>query len=219
LPTFQPQIVLGQDLRETFGIEHCPCIRSVADIAYCFEGLKYLKREVMVAGALDCKSRLLSCEIISVGTTDRLYVRIGESFKPVIKSCGSAIFLVHNHPSGSLTPSSEDMELTRRVAEAGLLLGYAVVDHVIISTKGHRSLLSAQTLAKYSKDLVVNAWQKAVVADQPAKSIAWRCKGCGRSCIDSVSTSMRECCIAVKCLGCNEFSWLNAKGPASKVVS
>ena len=68
-------------------------------------------------------------------------VRIGDAFQDAVKTGAMGIFLVHNHPSGSLEPSNEDRNLTNQAKEAGWLLGYPLLDHVIISKSGHCSLM------------------------------------------------------------------------------
>jgi DNA repair protein RadC len=97
----------------------------------------------MIAGTLDCKSRLLSWNLLAVGSSEWLIVRVGDAFADAIRMSASGVFLVHNHPSGSLEPSREDIELTRNVERAGKLLGYTLFDHVIVSKEGHRGLITA----------------------------------------------------------------------------
>jgi hypothetical protein len=208
LPNFRPRIALHQDLQATLGFGACPTIRSAADVAYCLSEMSNLHREVLVVGVLNCKSQLIRCDIISVGTTERLYLKIGDAFHPVISSNGTALFLAHNHPSGSLEPSQEDMNLTREVAKAGLLLGYTLVDHVILSKKGHRSLTCMKTLSKFFKDEVVEPEARLVAADRSTVSVAWRCRTCRRANICSVSASPQDNGVPVACAGCSNCRWL-----------
>jgi DNA repair protein RadC len=102
-----------------------------------------LDREIMIAGTLDCKSRLLCWSLLAVGSSEWLIVRVGDAFADAIRMSASGIFLVHNHPSGSLEPSREDIDLTRNVERAGKLLGYTLFDHVIVAKEGHRGLITA----------------------------------------------------------------------------
>lgn len=210
MPRFQPQIALHQDLRTTLGIDACPTISSAADIAFCFSTMKQLSKEVMVVGALDCKSRLLRCDILSVGTAERLCMRIGDAFHPAIATGGTSIFLVHNHPSGSLVPSQEDIALTQEVAKAGLLLGYTLVDHVIIAGRGYRSLVCAKTLSKYARDFVVSGTLRAEAAEQSLACVTWRCVACGTSNLHTLS-GIGVGCMAVTCSSCSNFRWLHPK--------
>jgi DNA repair protein RadC len=138
---FKASFHLGEDLRSKFGADGCPEVRSADDIAGAFQDMAQLNREIMIAGTLDCKCRLTYWNIVSVGCSDKVVIRIGEVFHGAILTHGTGIFLVHNHPSGSLKPSTLDLQLTRDVTKAGQLLGYPLLDHVIVARKGHRSIL------------------------------------------------------------------------------
>lgn len=61
-------------------------------------------------------------------------------FQSALKANASAIILSHNHPSGNLTPSSEDLKLTKKLKEGGKLLDISILDHIIYSTEGYYSL-------------------------------------------------------------------------------
>jgi len=63
-----------------------------------------------------------------------------EVFKPAILTSSAGIILVHNHPSGDPTPSRQDIEITRRLVEAGKILGIEVLDHVVIGNNEYKSL-------------------------------------------------------------------------------
>jgi DNA repair protein RadC len=138
---FQPDFILGVDLRRAYGIDECPIISSSADIACTFENMASLKREMMLVGAVDCKHRMVACDVLAIGSDSRVCLKIGDAFKVALNSDAHAIFLAHNHPSGSLTPSEEDILLTSQFIQAGRLMGIPVLDHVIISTKGFFSLM------------------------------------------------------------------------------
>ena len=69
-----------------------------------------------------------------MGSLNQSIVHPREVFKTALLSSAAAIILIHNHPTGDTTPSSEDFEVTRRLQEAGTLLGIKVLDHIIIGT-------------------------------------------------------------------------------------
>jgi DNA repair protein RadC len=138
---FQPKFIFGVDLRAMYGIDECPIIGSSADIACAFENMAALRNEILVVGSVDCKHRMVACDVLSIGSDSRVSLKIGDAFKVAVKSDGHAVFLAHNHPSGSLTPSKEDILLTNQLIEAGTLLGIPVLDHIIISSKGFCSLM------------------------------------------------------------------------------
>ena len=89
---------------------------------------------------LDAKNRLISRETVSVGHLTAALVHPREVFKAAILANAAAIALVHNHPSGDPEPSREDVEITRRLVKAGELLGIPVLDHVVVTRRGHVSI-------------------------------------------------------------------------------
>ncbi len=117
-----------------------PAIRSPGDVSKLLaERLRYLDREHFLAVLLDTKNQLLGTELVSVGSLDTSLVHPREVFKAAVRRSASSVILAHNHPSGDPTPSSADVTCTRRLAEAGHVLGITVLDHVII---GHGSYVS-----------------------------------------------------------------------------
>jgi DNA repair protein RadC len=91
-------------------------------------------REYFAALLLDGKNRVVSIHQVSQGSLNQSIVHPRETFKAALLANAAAIILVHNHPTGDLTPSREDIEITRRLREAGELLGIRVLDHVIVDT-------------------------------------------------------------------------------------
>jgi len=91
-------------------------------------------RECCVAMMLDGKNRISSVHLVSQGSLNQSIVHPREVFKAAVLANAAAIIIAHNHPSGDLTPSREDREITRRLKEAGELLGVRLLDHVIVDT-------------------------------------------------------------------------------------
>lgn len=91
-------------------------------------------REVFAVMMLDGKNRIASIHKVSEGSLNQSIVHPREVFKAAILSNAAAIILAHNHPSGDLEPSREDREITRRLKDAGDLMGIRVLDHVICNT-------------------------------------------------------------------------------------
>lgn len=89
---------------------------------------------------LDKKNQLIADEVEQEGTIDHTPVYPREVVKRALELAASAIVLVHNHPSGDPTPSLADIEMTKKIVEAGSRLGVSVHDHVIVGRKGHLSL-------------------------------------------------------------------------------
>jgi len=85
-------------------------------------------------------------ETVSIGSLNASIVHPREVFKPAVIASAASIVLVHNHPSGDPEPSEEDLAITKRLVEAGELLGIAVLDHVIVASRGVVSLRARQLL-------------------------------------------------------------------------
>lgn len=96
-------------------------------------------RECFVALLLDGKNRITGLHLVSQGSLNQSIVHPRETFKAAILANAAAVILAHNHPSGDTTPSSEDIAITRRLKEAGELLGVRILDHVIVDTDSGRS--------------------------------------------------------------------------------
>lgn len=98
------------------------------------------KKENFLAILLDSKNKVIREVDISTGSLTASIVHPRELFNPAIKESAAAMILIHNHPSGDPTPSREDIELTKRLRDAGELLGIKVLDHIIIGDGHHVSL-------------------------------------------------------------------------------
>ena len=91
-----------------------------------------LDREHCLLVTLDVKHRLLGVATVSVGTADHTFMAPREIYRDALLAGASAIFLAHNHPSGDATPSADDRQLTRRLAQAGSTLGVDLLDHLVV---------------------------------------------------------------------------------------
>ena len=89
-------------------------------------------REYFAVLCLDTGLKINGYEIVSIGTLNSALVHPREVFKTAIKTNASEIILGHNHPSGDTNPSKEDIEITKRLKEAGNILGIPIIDHVIV---------------------------------------------------------------------------------------
>ena len=101
-----------------------------------FDSLKEVslsKKEHFVVFFLDSRNQEVHREIISVGTINASLVHPREVFEPAIRHFSVQIILAHNHPSGELEPSEEDLTVNKRLVEAGKLLGIEVLDHIIVT--------------------------------------------------------------------------------------
>lgn len=112
--------------------------REVAN--YLREKFGREKKEHFVTVMLDSHNNLISINDISTGILNASLVHPREVFEPAIRSLAANIIIAHNHPSGDLEPSIEDIKLTQRLVSVGEITGIVVMDHLIISSTGHISL-------------------------------------------------------------------------------
>lgn len=110
------------------------------DIEKFVEPLKLYDTEHFVSLHLDAKNNVVGFHVVSQGTTSASLVHMREVFKAAFLSNSHSLIVAHNHPAGSLTPSPEDLEVTKTLIKAGDLLGVKVIDHIIVSSNGLHSL-------------------------------------------------------------------------------
>jgi DNA repair protein RadC len=118
-------MLAGNDVR--------PQVSSPQDAANLVMGeMAFLEQEHLRAILLDTRHRVLEIVTVSVGGLNTAGVRMGDMFREAVRSNASALIAVHNHPSGDPTPSVQDVTITRKMVEAGKLLGVKVLDHLVI---------------------------------------------------------------------------------------
>lgn len=116
-------------------------IRSPEDAATIVsEYLRGVDREHFVGLYLNSANNLITINTVSVGTLNSSLVHPREVFKIALMTNAAAVIVAHNHPSGNIEPSSEDIAITKQLVEAGKILGVPLHDHVIVSDGvGHTS--------------------------------------------------------------------------------
>ena len=118
-----------------------PIVKTPDDVMSLVRGrLRDQKKEHFLALLLDTRNRLIKVSEISVGSLDTSIVHPREVFKEAISASAASVIFVHNHPSGDTEASEDDIELTKRLTEAGEIVGIEVLDHIIIGGKNSRSL-------------------------------------------------------------------------------
>jgi len=121
-----------------------PIIDSPEKAVELLADIRDKKQEYFVCLTLDGANRLIAKRVISIGTLTASLVHPREVFADAIADRAASIIVAHNHPSGDLRPSSADMAVTERLKQAGELLGISLVDHLIMTKTGHRSLLNLE---------------------------------------------------------------------------
>lgn len=108
-------------------------IRSSVDISrLLMEDMRHLKKEVFKTILLNTKNQVIKQVNVSIGSLNASIVHPREVFIEAVKAGSSAVIFAHNHPSGDPEPSIEDIETTRKLVQAGDLIGIKVLDHIII---------------------------------------------------------------------------------------
>ena len=115
-------------------------IRRPDDMEQFVEPLKFFSEEHFISFHVDAKNAIIGYHDISHGTLNASLVHPREVFKAALLTNAYGIIVAHNHPAGSLDPSREDLETTTQLIKAGALLGVNVIDHLIVSSNGMRSL-------------------------------------------------------------------------------
>ena len=142
-------VKLFQAVSERYAREKTPPKALLGSPQLIFEFLreKYgnAKKEYFLVLCLDTKKKLIAKEV-SVGILNASLVHPREVFNVAIQNSAAQIIVAHNHPSGDVTPSKEDINTTKRLVEAGKLLGISVLDHIIFSRSSFSSCMELQLL-------------------------------------------------------------------------
>lgn len=116
-------------------------IRSPEDGAnYVMEEMRFLSQEHFVCLYLNTKNQVIHKQTIFIGSLNASIVHPREVFKEALRRSAASFLCFHNHPSGDPTPSREDIDVTKRLAECGKIIGIELLDHVIIGEKKFVSL-------------------------------------------------------------------------------
>lgn len=129
------QIVACAELGRRFfdkSISGPQTIRTAKDVYDYLYDMRNLPKEHLRGIYLNTHHRIVHDEVISIGTINGNLIHPREVFKPAIEHGAAAVILAHNHPSGIVTPSQADIEITKHIIEVGKIIGIPVVDHVII---------------------------------------------------------------------------------------
>ncbi len=104
--------------------------KDIADLL--MPELRYKTKEHLIGIYLDKRNQVIRKEVITVGILDSSPIHPREVFVPAIQSSSKSVIIAHNHPSGSITPSNEDIQMTKRLVQAGKIIGIEILDHIII---------------------------------------------------------------------------------------
>jgi DNA repair protein RadC len=127
------QIVSERKLRNSSSI------KGPDDVFYLLRKYAYSKQEQFILVTLDASHRPIRIILLGIGTINRAIVHPREVFHYALKDLAMAVLICHNHPSGLLSPSYEDLNITKRLIEAGEIMGIPIIDHLIINKKTYFS--------------------------------------------------------------------------------
>ena len=144
-------IQLVKERTLTYSFKQIVGPKDIAAIAEDF--LAGVDREHIVVMCLDTKQNINAINTISVGTLNTSLVHPREVFKPAILANSNSIIIFHNHPSGDPSPSRDDLDITKRLVEAGNILGIEVLDHLIIGDNGSYVSLKERGVIEQVNDL------------------------------------------------------------------
>jgi len=130
------QIMAAIEFSKRFLVKDGIKIKNAEDVAKLTEELRAKKQEYFLSLTLDGASYLIQKRIVFIGTLNHSIVHPREVFADAISDRAAGIIFVHNHPSGNIDPSKEDIAITNRLLEVGKMVGIEVIDHVIISKDG-----------------------------------------------------------------------------------
>ena len=119
--------------RRKYTKQTSPCIDTPEKAAAQLASIKNKKQEYFMVLTLDGARRLIRNRVVSIGTLTSSLVHPREVFSPAIEDRAASIIIAHNHPSGTLDISPQDREVSRRIQQAGELLGIRLDDHIIVA--------------------------------------------------------------------------------------
>lgn len=123
-----------------------PLVRGPDQIYDLTRDIRAANREHFVGFYLNSRHQVLRRDIISIGSLNASIVHPREVYLPAIALSAASLVLAHNHPSGDPTPSEEDLAITRRLHDAGRLLGIELVDHVVVARDAYASFRERKLL-------------------------------------------------------------------------
>ena len=134
------QIVAAFELARRFFGRERPVIREPKDVIPYIQHIADKKKEYFLCLTLNGAGEVIQTRVVTVGLLDSSQVHPREVFADAITDRAAGIIVAHNHPSGNVEPSPQDVAITRQLAEAGAVLGIELLDHLIITRKGWLSL-------------------------------------------------------------------------------
>lgn len=122
------------------GLGTRPVVASPVDALPLLEEIRDQRREHFLCLYLNARNQVIFKEVVSIGSLSASIVHPREVFQAAITHSAASVVLAHNHPSGDVSPSRDDIELTRRLVRAGEIMGIDVLDHIIMAAEDFLSM-------------------------------------------------------------------------------
>ncbi len=126
------QVLAALELGRRLNSGQKPEVLAAIDVWKLCVDIRGSKKEHFLAFYLDSQNRLIERQIISIGTLNASLAHPREIFEPAVALRAAALIAAHNHPGGNCQPSPDDRAVTKRLAEAGKIMGIELLDHVIV---------------------------------------------------------------------------------------
>jgi len=133
------QILAAFELSRRYLFQDGIKIQNASDVYKLVSDLKEKKQEYFLTLTLDGASRLIQKRVVFIGTLNQSLVHPREVFADAILDRAAGVICVHNHPSGNLQPSREDIAVTKKLVESGKIIGIRIMDHIIIGKASYFS--------------------------------------------------------------------------------
>ncbi|MCI2424585.1 DNA repair protein RadC [Candidatus Acetothermia bacterium] len=141
------QIVAALEFARRYLSNRRTVISKPADILPFINHIAAKKQEYFICVSLNGANEIIASRVVTVGLLTSNQVHPREVFADPIVDRAAAVILAHNHPSGTLKPSDDDIQVTQRLIKSGKILGIEVLDHIIVTQDGHISLLQNSAVA------------------------------------------------------------------------
>ena len=128
-------------IKHTYIKEKRPSAKNAKDVYNLIKNIKDEKQEMLILLCLDTKNKVISKNIVTIGTLDSSIIHLRDVFRIAILNNANKIILAHNHPSGDTEPSIEDLDITKQIKKAGELIGIKLLDHLIIGNN-YKSIIN-----------------------------------------------------------------------------
>ena len=136
--SFIPQVEISMVREVQISNSKYKCSKEIAESELAKDLIR-ADREKFICLHLNAKNQIISFEVVSTGSLTSSIVHPREVYKSAILANAASVIFIHNHPSGDSEPSLDDIEVTRRLAKSGAILGISVLDHIVVAQKGYYS--------------------------------------------------------------------------------